>query len=131
MIELPEEIEGAIICSLEGSPISAEILKRKDEHKIAAMMLALGSVAKTAIKEVKQGKFKFLRIRAKGGNIFILPISNKALFAAFTKANVDFEVIYLECKMIRKKIDKLLQKKHPIKPITLKLKKAEVIASPY
>ncbi len=131
MIELPEEIEGAIICSLEGSPISAEILKRKDEHKIAAMMLALGSVAKTAIKEVKQGKFKFLRVRAKGGNIFILPISNKALFAAFTKANVDFESIYLECKMIRKKIDKLLQKKHPIKPITLKLKKAEVIASPY
>lgn len=131
MIELPEEIEGVIICSLEGSPISAEILNRKDEHKIAAMMLTLGSVAKTAIKEVKQGKFKFLRIRAKGGNIFILPISNKALFAAFTKANVDFEAIYLECKMIRKKIDKLLQKKYPIKPIIFKLKKTEVIASPY
>ena len=55
MIELPEEIEGAIICSLEGSPISAQILSRKDEHKIAAMMLALGSVAKTIIKEIKQG----------------------------------------------------------------------------
>ena len=130
MIELPDEIEGAIICSLEGSPISAEILKRKDEHKIAAMMLALGSVAKTAIKEVKPGKFKFLRIRAKGGNIFILPISNKALFAAFTKANVDFEAIYLECKMIRKKIDKLLQKKHLTKPILLKLKKAEIMPYP-
>ncbi len=130
MIELPEEIEAVILCSLEGSPISAVIQDQKDEHKIAAMMLALGSVAKTAIKEVKQGKFKFLRIRAKGGNIFILPISNKALFAAFTKANVDFESIYLECKMIRKKIDKLLQKKHLTKPILLKLKKAKIMPYP-
>jgi predicted regulator of Ras-like GTPase activity (Roadblock/LC7/MglB family) len=129
MIELPTEIEGAILCSLEGSPISAEILNTKDEHKIAAMMLALGSVAKTIIKEIRQGKFKFLRIRAKGGNIFILPISNKAVFAAYTKVNVDFETVYMECKLLRKKIEKLLQSKYLSKPI-IKLKKTEIIAYP-
>ncbi|MFX0043704.1 MAG: roadblock/LC7 domain-containing protein [Candidatus Hodarchaeota archaeon] len=129
MIELPAEIEGAIICSLEGNPISAEILIRKDEHKIAAMMLALGSVAKAIIKEIKQGKFKFLRVRAKGGNIFIFPISNKAVFAAFTKVNVDFETVYMECKMLRKKIEKLLQKKLLSKPI-IKLKKTEIMTYP-
>jgi len=128
VIELPKEINGAILASIEGGPISTALPNDKDEEKISAMMAALSSVAKISYSKINKGEFDYIYIKGTQGNLLVLSININTVFAVSTPLDINLGYIYLECRRVGKKIIKLLDKKYIKKPIKFKIQNREIIS---
>lgn len=128
MIELPKEINGAILTSIEGRLIATALHKDKDKEKISAMMAALWSVAKISYSKINKGDFDFVYIKGTQGNLLLFSININTVFAVTTPLDINLAYIYLECRRVCKKLIKLLDKKYIKKPIKLKIKKSEIVS---
>ena len=128
VIELPKEINGAILASIEGGPIATALPNDKDEEKISAMMAALSSVAKISYSKINKGDFDYIYIKGTQGNLLVFPININTVFAVTTPLDINLGFIYLECRRVFKKIIKLLDRKYIKKPIKLKIQDREIIS---
>ncbi|MFX1314355.1 MAG: roadblock/LC7 domain-containing protein [Promethearchaeota archaeon] len=127
VIELPKEINGAILASIEGGPIATALPKDKDKEKISAMMAALCSVAKMSYSKMNKGEFDYVYIKGRQGNLLVFSININIVFAVSAPLDVNLGFVYLECKRVCKKIISLIERKHIKKLITLKIKDEEMI----
>ena len=100
-------IKGARIVSTEGLPITSIFLEDMEETEIAAMTAALLALAEQSIFEMKKGKFDQLYIKGSDGYLLILQIASKAVLTVSTTKDVRIGLIFLECKRICEKIEKL------------------------
>ncbi|MFX1411484.1 MAG: roadblock/LC7 domain-containing protein [Promethearchaeota archaeon] len=128
VIELPKEINGAIIASMEGGPIATALPGDKDKEKISAMMAALWSVAKISYSKMNKGEFDYIYIKGKQGNLLLFSININTVFAVSTPLDVNLGFVYLECKRVCKKIMSLMEGKYIKKLITLKIKDKKIIS---
>ena len=130
MIELPKEINGAILASIEGGPIAIALPNDKDKEKISAMMAALWSVAKISYSKINKGDFDYVYIKGTQGNLLVFSINIDTVFAVSTPLDINLGYIYLECRRVCKKIISLLGKRYLKRPIKLKIKDREIISLP-
>lgn len=130
VIELPREISGAILASIEGGPIATALSSDMDKEKISAMMAALSSVAKISYSKINKGDFDHVYIKGTQGNLLVFSININTVFAVTTPLDINLGYLYLECRRICKKIISLLGKTYLKKPIKLKIKSSEIISFP-
>ena len=130
VIELPKEINGAILASIEGGPIATALPNDKDKEKISAMMAALWSVAKISYFKINKGDFDYVYIKGTKGNLLVFSININTVFAVSTPLDINLGFIYLECRRVCKKIISLLGKRYLKRPIKLKIKDREIISLP-
>lgn len=128
VIELPKEINAAILASIEGGIIATALPSEKDKEKISAMMAALLYVAKISYSKINKGEFDFVYIKGTQGNLLVFSININTVFAVTTPHDINLGYIYLECKRVCKKLIKLFDKKYIKTPIKLKIKKSEIIS---
>ncbi len=128
MIELPKEINGAILASIEGGPIATALPSDKDKEKISAMMAALWSVAKISYSKINKGDFDYVYIKGTQGNLLVFSININTVFVVTTPLDINLGFIYLECRRVCKKIISLLGKRYLKRPIKLKIKDREIIS---
>ena len=130
VIELPKEIKGAILASIEGGAIATALPNDKDEEKISAMMAALFSVAKISYSKINKGDFDYVHIKGTKGNLLVFSININTVFVVTTPLDINLGYIYLECRRVCKKIISLLGKRYLKRPIKLKIKDREIISLP-
>jgi predicted regulator of Ras-like GTPase activity (Roadblock/LC7/MglB family) len=128
VIELPKEINGAILASIEGGPIATALTNDKDKEKISAMMAALWSVAKISYSKINKGDFDYVYIKGTQGNLLIFSINIDTVFVVSTPLDINLGYIYLECRRVCKKIISLFGKRYLKRPIKLKIKDREIIS---
>jgi len=109
LLNIPE-IEAVAIVSAEGFPIASVLPQGVDETKIAAMTVALLSLAEKSFIEMKKGEFDQLYVKRSDGYLLILQAGpNAVLIVSTTKmSDVRLELISLDCKQICKKIANLV-----------------------
>lgn len=128
VIELPKEINGAILASIEGGLIATALPNDKDKEKISAMMAALWSVAKISYSKINKGDFDYIFIKGTQGNLLVFSININTVFAVTTPLDINLGFIYLECRRVCKKLIKLLDRKYIKKSIKLKIQDREIIS---
>ncbi|MFX1390015.1 MAG: roadblock/LC7 domain-containing protein [Promethearchaeota archaeon] len=96
ILESNPEIKAASIVSAEGLPIASVLPQGVDDTKLSAMSVALLSLAKFAVAEMKKGEFEQLFIRANDGYLLVLQAGSNAVLTLSTTNEAKLGLILFE-----------------------------------
>jgi predicted regulator of Ras-like GTPase activity (Roadblock/LC7/MglB family) len=96
IIESNPEVKAASIVSAEGLPIASVLPRGVDDTKLSAMSVALLSLAKFAVAEMKKGDFEQLFIRGNEGYLLVLQAGPNAVLTLSTTNEAKLGLILFE-----------------------------------
>ena len=85
------EIKEALIISNEGMPLKANLSDKYEHVKISGIALAILSAAEKITSEIKNGRFKELKIKCSNGYILGHWIKKNLILITFSETDVDLE----------------------------------------
>jgi len=82
-----DDINAAMICSVDGVPWASKIDDDFDQNRFAAMSGALLALSDNIADEAKKGETHNVLIEGANGNIFVLHAATNLLLTVFTMGN--------------------------------------------
>lgn len=92
MMTKGDDINAAIISSVDGVPWATKTEEDFDQNRFAAMSSALLALSDNLAVEGKKGETNNVLIETKNGNIFILHAAKNLLLTVFTKGNANLGI---------------------------------------
>ena len=82
-----DDINAAMICSVDGVPWASKIEDGFDQNRFAAMSGALLALSDNLASEAEKGETNNVLIEGKQGNILVLHASDNLVLTVFTQGN--------------------------------------------
>ena len=104
-----KEIEGMLLVTREGLPISSTTLPNTtDEDRMAAMSAAALNLAERVVEELEKGMLKEMVIKGDSGLILVVQVGEEAVLTATTSSDAKLGLILLELKRTAKSVVQML-----------------------
>jgi predicted regulator of Ras-like GTPase activity (Roadblock/LC7/MglB family) len=109
MMQQVDDIDGAMVCSVDGIAIAEHMQEGFDQHRFAAMSCALLALSETLAREGQKGSTQNVLIEGNSGKIFLMHAGEKMLLTVFAKDGSNLGMSLAFAKQAAEKIECLAQ----------------------
>ena len=109
MMQQVDDIDGAMVCSVDGIAIAEHMKDGFDQHRFAAMSSALLALSENLAREGQKGTTQNVLIEGDSGNIFLMHAGTNMLLTVFAKDGSNLGLSLAFAKQAAEKIECLAQ----------------------
>ena len=109
MMQQVDDIDGAMVCSVDGIAIAEHMKEGFDQHRFAAMSSALLALSENLAREGQKGNTQNVLIEGNSGKIFLMHAGEKMLLTVFAKDGSNLGMSLAIAKQVAEKIECLAQ----------------------
>lgn len=109
LLDNSEDVEAAIISSVDGLSRAQRLAADMDEHRFAAMSSALLALSGSLAQEGRKGQTQNVLIEGSSGKIFLLHASPSLLLTVFTRAGANLGMSLAYARQATDEINALVE----------------------
>ena len=110
MMDRGEDIDAAMVSSLDGIAWAEKLSKGFDQHRFAAMSGAMLALSDNLVKEANKGQINNVIIESENGHIFLLHAGQDLILTVFTRSKDNLGMSLAHAKIATQTISVLLNK---------------------
>jgi predicted regulator of Ras-like GTPase activity (Roadblock/LC7/MglB family) len=94
-----QDVEGAMLVTLDGLPLASALPQGADEDRVAAMAAAALSMGARTTAELRRGSLEQVFVKGDSGYIVIISAGTETVLAAISNAEAKLGMILYEMKI--------------------------------
>lgn len=94
-----QDVEGAMLVTLDGLPLASALPQSTDEDRVAAMAAAALSMGARTVGELRRGDLEQVLVKGDSGYVVIIQAGREAVLSAISTADAKLGMILYEMKL--------------------------------
>ncbi len=97
-------LEGAVLVSADGLPISSVLKPGIEEDRVAAMSAAILSLGERVVEELQKGTLEQISVKGDSGYIILTGVGTEAVLTVLADVNAKLGLLLMEIRKAQKEL---------------------------